>query len=166
MDWISIDPGFRRFGFTLWTDDRAESSHLREYRERGTKESFLDYRTEGVIDFSDFYVPLIQDVGLVVFETMPMNNITTQRALTSMVIGVILASNHMLGVETREISAIEVKSRVTNNPKASKPAVRRAVFDAFPHLRRERKLGDIWFDETDSTAVGMAWLSKSKDTLS
>lgn len=160
-NWLSIDPGFRRFGFTCWEGEEVVSSNLREWRERGSKESFSSYRTEGIQDFVDFYLALVEGNDFVVFETMPLNNVTTQRVLTSMVIGVILATNHTLEVDTHEIAAREVKNRVTDNSKASKAVVRRAVFDAFPHLRRNRKLGDIWFDETDSVAIGMAWLDKT-----
>lgn len=157
---MSIDPGFRRLGWTQWSGVEVESSNLREYRERGKTEKFAAYRTEGVEDFTDFFLSVVEGNEFVVFETMPLNNITTQRVLTSMIVGVILSSNHMLDVKSHEISAIEVKNRVTGNPKASKAVVRRAVFEAFPDLRQGRKLGDICFDETDSTAIGMAWIDK------
>ena len=60
-------------------------------------------------------------------------------------------------IEWKDISARSVKTLMIGDSSASKAVIRRLVLDEYPEIKRERKLTDIPFDETDAISIGMSF---------
>jgi hypothetical protein len=60
-------------------------------------------------------------------------------------------------IKWKDVSARSVKTMIVGDSSASKAVVRRAVLEEYPEVQKERKLGDIPFDETDAICIGMSY---------
>lgn len=157
---LSIDGGFKNLGVAVWNDDNTlYYSGVWPFRERGEAEPFSAYRDAGVLD--RFFKFQTLDYKFIVAETMPMQSMSIQRALTLATMVGIRISARLREAEWYELSATTVKKYITGNGRATKAQMRRKMTELYPQMLEGKKLGDVMFDEADAVAVGHTWIGRN-----
>ena len=166
MRLLAIDPGFKRLGYAIFDKNAKLINHgVRSPRDRGKDEKYQAYLNTGLHDMYHWFDQLIEDnkITHIIAEIIPpISNkgnfgISPQLPLVISVIAVCKIMAYEDEIEWKDISARSVKNMIVGDSSASKAVVRRAVLSAYPQIQRERKLGDIPFDETNAISIGMSY---------
>jgi Holliday junction resolvasome RuvABC endonuclease subunit len=166
MRLLSIDPGFKRFGYAIF-DEEAKILHNGVYgtRERNKDEKYQQYLNEGIYDMYHWFGDLLDEwkITNIISEIVPpISNkgnfgVSPQVPLVISVMAVCKIMAYEDEIEWKDISARSVKTLIVGDSSASKAVVRRVVLDEYPEIKGDRKLTDIAFDETDAILVGMSY---------
>lgn len=169
MRLLSIDPGFKRFGYCIFDEDAKIVEHgIYSTRERNKDEKYQQYLNAGIYDMYHWFGELLEDkeVTNIVSEIVPpISNkgnfgVSPQVPLVISVMAVCKIMAYEDEIEWLDISARSVKSILTGDSSVSKAIMRRFVIEQYPEIVKGRKLTDIPFDETDAIAVGMSYFPK------
>lgn len=164
MMFLSIDGGFKNLGYAVWKDNKLYQSGVWIFRDREEAEPFSVFRDKGIL--YRYNILPMTEVDLVVSETMPMQNLSIQRALTLSALVAIRIAAYNCNVQWNELSAVTVKKYITGSGRATKAQMRRKIIELYPQILKCRKLGDVMFDEADAIALGHTWIGlngKSKE---
>jgi Holliday junction resolvasome RuvABC endonuclease subunit len=163
---LSIDPGFKRFGYCIFNEDADVVDHgVYSTRERGKDEKYQEYLNNGIFSMYHWFGELLEDKKItnIISEIVPPISgkgnfgVSPQVPLVLSVMAVCKVMAYEDELDWIDISARSVKSILTGDSSVSKPNIRRLVVETYPEIRGERKLTDIPFDETDAVAVGMSY---------
>lgn len=166
MRLLSIDPGFKRFGYAIFDEDANLLHHgIYSTRERGKDEKYQQYLNSGIYDMYHWFSDLLEDnkITNIISEIVPpISNkgnfgVSPQIPLVISVMAVCKILAYEDEIEWVDISARSVKTLIVGDSSASKAIIRRAVIAEYPEIVKERKLTDIPFDETDAISVGMSY---------
>jgi Holliday junction resolvasome RuvABC endonuclease subunit len=166
MRLLSIDPGFKRFGYAIFDED-ANLIHNGVYstRERNKDEKYQQYLNSGIVDMYHWFGDLLDEYKItnIISEIVPPISgkgnfgVSPQIPLVISVMAVCKIMAYEDDIEWKDISARSVKTLMIGDSSASKAVIRRLVLDEYPEIKRERKLTDIPFDETDAISIGMSF---------
>ena len=169
MKLLSIDPGFKRFGYCIFDEDAGIIEHgIYSTRERKKEEKFQAYLNSGIYDMYHWFGDLLEEktVTRIISEIVPpISNkgnfgVSPQIPLVLSVMAVCKVMAYEDELEWIDISARSVKNVLTGDSSVSKAIIRRLVIDKYPQIVQGRKLTDIPFDETDAIAVGMSYFPR------
>jgi Holliday junction resolvasome RuvABC endonuclease subunit len=168
MRFLSLDPGIKRLGWAIFDGSLLEDHGVFGFRDKEDGESFVEYRDVVVCTFGTWFRQQVNDfaVSHVNTETVPVVSAsrgftaTPQRLLVTVALSIFRWLSYELDLSWSEVSAITVKKKLIGDAKATKAQIRRAVLARYPEVQRNRKLGDIEFDETDAIAAGITGLEK------
>jgi Holliday junction resolvasome RuvABC endonuclease subunit len=164
MRLLAIDPGFKRFGYAIFTDEADLVAHgVYSPRERGKDEKYQNYLNSGLYDMYHWFGEFIEEYKIthIIAEIIPpISNkgnfgISPQLPLVISVIAVCKIMAYEDEIDWKDISARSVKTMIVGDSSASKAVIRRAVLAEYPEIQKDRKITDIPFDETDAISIGM-----------
>jgi len=169
MRLLSIDPGFKRFGYCIFDEGTVIKKHgVYSTRERKKEEKYQEYLNSGIYDMYHWFGDLLEENNItrVISEIVPpISNkgnfgVSPQVPLVLSVMAVCKVMAYEDELEWIDISARSVKNVLTGDSSVSKAIIRRLVIDQYPEIVQGRKLTDIPFDETDAIAVGMSYFPR------
>lgn len=158
---MSLDSGAKRMGWAVIDKVKKDDPVLIDSGiigvDRKSSETYqnhkiklIEYYRRASKDLLDAFRP-----NVLVAEIVPIHGFqnAAQSLLASTAATVFMAvtPDH---VEIKQIAAISVKKRLTNNKTATKVAVRNKVVELYPQLKARQKEFKTIFDETDAVAIG------------
>lgn len=169
MKLLSIDPGFKRFGYCVFNENAEIVEHgIYSTRERKKDEKYQAYLNSGIYDMYHWFGDLLEEKQIteIISEIVPPISgkgnfgVSPQVPLVLSVMAVCKLMAYEDEIEWIDISARSVKSILTGDSSVSKAIMRRLVIEEYPEIVKGRKLTDIPFDETDAISVGMSYFSQ------
>jgi Holliday junction resolvasome RuvABC endonuclease subunit len=151
---LSIDPGFRFCGMSVWQADGKFGSSWRVQGIPQLTRTFKQHLSTNRMFWVSYWDELLRNFDSVVIEEMPLMRASLQRVLTVKNVSYIETICTIRKIPIHYISAIHVKKITTGNAKASKSQMRRAILNLYPAAMGDRKITDVSFDEADSIAIG------------
>jgi Holliday junction resolvasome RuvABC endonuclease subunit len=169
---ISIDPGWKRMGYSLWQDNELVRSNTFGI-DRVEGEAWTAYITKGIMEFYDWMSNLLfdNDIDIIVIEQLPPVstsagfNSSSQVSLVFMALAsVIVAARTSLNCRPKlEYMAAQHWRTQLIGKKTTKPQIRRKVLELFPDILEGKKITEIPFDQIDSIAIGWCYINDNRD---